>query len=115
MVAVHAAIASQEQYIKNQNILDDFEDITLSTNSRNPTIMDYDGFIGFANDSNGSKSYSVYINQKQVLLYVGGSTNYRSAQWCPVQKGDEIYTANSPALSYLRGRFYKLRDYTART
>lgn len=101
-------------YIKNQNILDDFENITLSTSSSNPTIMDYDGFIGFANQSDGSASYSVYINQKQVLLYLGANTNYRCAQWCPVQKGDEIYTANTPSLTYLMGRFYKLRDYNAR-
>lgn len=98
------------EYVKNQNLLSDLENITLSTNGSNPSIMEYDGFlICYHNYGhiivNGT---SFPLGQAQP----SGVYNVENTNTIPVKKGDSVYTDVTPTRSI--ARFYKQRDYGGR-
>lgn len=108
-------IDQMKAYIRNQNVLSDFEDITISTDSNNPTVMRYDGFIAVANIGNGGTYRFIYVNNIEVDVNHHFNTYSRTADWLPVSKGDNVYIASTGNIAWIRGRFYKLRDYSDRT
>lgn len=97
------------EYIRNQNILSDWEDITISTSSSSPTVMPYDGFIYL------STGYTVnlYINNALFLISKHSDTQGASACMVAVRKGDKVYI-NGDKVPLSRVAYYKLRDYTGR-
>lgn len=105
-------------YIENQNLLSDFETITLSNSSATPTEMEYDGFLLITRRAvviGGSASSTVNINGIAFTLDYSTTGNYigSSLDTQPVKKGDVVFV--SGALSTIaRARFFKNRDYTNR-
>lgn len=112
---------SEKAYIRNQNLLSDWEDITIPVGSANAITMDYDGFLtGFINASNNGTVYAVYYiidqngvegkdaNNAAYLQYSGGVT-------VVFKKGDKIYKTASQGSNFAeKVRYYKQRDYTGR-
>lgn len=102
-----------KQYIREQNELDEMEDITLSTSSNNPTVMQYDGFliVGYSYGGN------VYVNNKAYNLGTNqpsGVYSVQNANTIPIKKGDLVYKSTSANLHVSRVIYYKKRDYTDR-
>lgn len=95
--------------------LSDFEDITISTNSSNPTEMAYDGYIYItgSTDVNVGKS-KLYVNGVVVDQFDCSNwvTNALSSNF---KKGDQIYTTGWRDLTTpQKVRYYKKRDYSNR-
>lgn len=103
-------------YVQNQLILSDWEDITISTNVASPTIMQYDGYISIPKLNNSSSV--ITINGITIMeSLAGASLNVSVSLLCPVKKGDAVkVNSNGPTNDGLtsKARFYKLRDYTGR-
>lgn len=100
-----------EQYIRNQNILSDLENITLSTDSNNPTIMQYDGILYTSPIGGSGYEWNAFINGVDVgHNSIGG--NGRIGITVVFKKGDSIYATrlNNPC----KVCYYKLRDYSNR-
>ena len=98
-------------YIANQLELSDYEDITISTNSASPTVMQYDGFIYI-----GTRySADLYINATSFLISVHDGTPGGGACMVAVRKGDKVYIHSSNKEITERVAYYKLRDYSKRT
>lgn len=97
------------EYIRNQNILSDWEDITISTSSSSPTVMPYDGFIY----SFTSHNVELYINTTPFIISNHNTISGNGACMIAVRKGDRVYI-NSDSESTERVAYYKLRDYTGR-
>lgn len=111
-------IANLKTYIKNQNILSNFETITISTNSASPTIMSYDGFLtlNWAKASGESeKSERFYINGIEINWLLA-STQPRGSNTLTlsVKKGDTVYLSSSVYISTSIVRYFKSRDYSGR-
>ena len=90
--------------------LSDFEDITISTDSNNPTPIPYDGFVLFQQAGNSTQvsEFSVYVNGTLIGMTRAASYANRDAEQCislPVKKGDTVYT--SKAVSASQARYYK--------
>ena len=111
-------IDQMKEYIRNQNVLSDFEDITISTDANNPTEMRYDGFLLISVlDGRGTTPY-VNIDGTQYLLTnnntdIGGTTVN-----IPIKKGQKVYlilAGLSISSITCRLMYYKLRDYSDRT
>ena len=104
------------EYIRNQNILSDWEEAALSTNANLPTIMQYDGFISGKLFTNSTGMATLYINGTAFAMMATVTkvhTHYRFD--IPVKKGDSIYyVPNGSDMDSLFARYYKLRDYTGR-
>lgn len=107
------------EYIRNQNILSDWENITLPTTAATAITMQYDGFIYIDAHAEG-EGVGAWVN-----LYVNGKLFRNRADTgaynintpsltVPVKKGDVVYLDNSPKVVNKRATFYKLRDYTGR-
>lgn len=99
------------EYVRNQNLLSDLENITISTNSSSPSIMEYDGFLMCYNGDGGY----IYINGVGFILgqvQPSGVYNVENTNTIPVKKGDSVYTDVTP--TRLIARFYKQRDYGGR-
>ena len=78
--------------------LSDYEDITISSDSNNPTVMDYDGFYTLSIGSSGAgPSLKVYVNGVQIGGFgTGGQyTSIIGQITIPFKKGDSIYKVNS--------------------
>lgn len=91
----------------DHSVLSDWESITISTDSNNPTVMDYDGFLH--NDSNAS-NMTFFVSQDNGLTWRKFYTlldahNERDSVTAIVNKGDLVYTEN--ILSGTYGAFYK--------
>lgn len=122
MAAVHAAIALQEQYIKNQNILDDFE-LLQKGNGTVTGTCDYDGVIcinTLRDSSMGALYYATITDPSGNVMYLDGSGDggLEASVSIPVKKGDSytiqlVRTTGNKSL--VKARWYKLRDYTTRT
>lgn len=97
------------EYIRNQNILSDWEDITISTCSSSPTVMPYDGFIY----SHTGHTVVLYINTTPFTMTSHDNAPGNSACMIVVRKGDKVYIHRSSG-SIERVAYYKLRDYTGR-
>ncbi len=103
--------------------LDGWENITLSTDPNNPTIMDYDGFIRagfntFGAGGDGSQ-FHIYINGVDFLdAYIVSSTyNFTASQSLAISKGDSVYcsfTRLTAGSFKSLGNYYKKRDYSNR-
>lgn len=98
------------EYIRNQNVLSDYEIITLPSTSTTAIEMPYDGFIIY--NASGSPAI-MYINGVQM-----GISNVTTGQTCMTamfKKGDLIYgTNNNASGATTRVAYYKLRDYSGR-
>jgi len=109
-----------QEYIRNQNILDDWELISISTDSNNPTVMPYDGFLEMCVQGEQKSGTIVYVNGEPVSNYyivfdlqIAGNT-YAITHSLPVKKGDRIYRIGALNVASCYARYYKLRDYTGR-
>ena len=87
--------------------LRELENFTISTDSTNPTVMNYDGFIGIETSFGGSdNNISIYINGQKALT-TGGAVNVHNV-WFPVRAGDEVYyTYYNYNVYSIKARFYK--------
>ena len=81
--------------------LGDLEDVTISRDTNNPTIMEYDGIIL----SSGNAEPSYYINGIKVAeLHWGNNSNVYQATTLSVKKGDSVcITINN---SFTKARWY---------
>ena len=98
-----------QRYVENQNLLSDYEDITISGNPSAPTRMEYDGYVTVI--ENGlDQGVKLYINGKNA-----GRANRHEAVTVFVAKNDKLHLMN-PSTNGIDAyaRFYKLRDYTGR-
>ena len=105
-----ALLAQMAQHIRNQNILSDYEDITISTDSANPTVMQYDGFIYLTTRFRAD----LYINTTSFLISDHDGVAGGGACMVAVRKGDRVYITRSRQDTIGRVAYYKLRDYTGR-
>jgi hypothetical protein len=112
-------------YLGNTNVLpcvfdhsklSDYEDITLSTDSSNPTTMDYDGYLSLrcngALVSSADYGFDVYVNGVMVASShnnVGSAHVYSPGLFLAVNKGDLVYVNRSLAIS--KACFYKSHKY----
>ena len=97
------------RYVEDQNLLSDYEDITISGNPSAPTRMEYDGYVTVI--ENGlDQGVKLYINGKNA-----GRANRHEAVTVFVAKNDKLHLMN-PSTNGIDAyaRFYKLRDYTGR-
>jgi hypothetical protein len=111
---VEPDIYATKGYIRDQNVLSEWEDITLPTSAATAITMDYDGYL--YTDVLLASSYGVFIYINGVLTRIGdngtGTSAYYTDSFIPVKKGDVIYITSTPSAS--KAAFYKLRDYTGR-
>lgn len=117
-IEVDKDLYATKGYIRDQNVLDDYEAVTISQSSASPTIMPYDGFLHISYPAvSGGTGYARAI-------VINGITSGISAQAAadqyiyvpPIefQKGDSVYLTSSATPAQLNARYYKLRDYTGR-
>ena len=105
------------EYIRNQNVLSDYENITLPTTAASAITMPYDGYLTVTWSGVNDDGYSraIYVNGVQhAHSGKGPGLEYRIA--CldvPIKKGDTVY-CNNPNTIQANVRYYKLRDYTGR-
>ena len=96
------------EYIRNQNILSDWEEAALSRSSSSPTVMPYDGFIYLSTRHN----INLYINTVLFPITDHNNTPGGGACMVAVRKGDKVYINGDDSIE--RVAYYKLRDYTGR-
>lgn len=102
---------STKEYIRNQNILSEYEDITISTSSSSPTVMPYDGFIYLGT----GKNVELYINTTHFFITDHTSISGSGACMVAVRKGDRVYINHNGSGNLIeKVAYYKLRDYTGR-
>lgn len=100
------------KYVRNQNILSDYENITIGKTVETATTMQYDGYINIMANSTGT--LYVYLNGETLIYYrIAGASYCDLPVTIAVKKGDVIYT-NNVTTSASKARFYKLRDYSGR-
>lgn len=102
-----------QRYAQNQNLLSDFEAITISDNASAPTRMEYDGYVTVR-----------YLHASSInLIYINGlcvasapkSDSGETAVTVFVAKGDALHLSQRNSSDReAKARFYKLRDYTGR-
>ena len=87
--------------------LGDIEDITLSQDSNNPTVMAYDGVLHLAGGSSNACVITVFINGMQ-FASCGVGSGYGEGLITPFKKGDNIYiTVYASNLTVSKVRYYK--------
>lgn len=93
--------------------MSDYEQISLSNNSANPTEMQYDGFLVASSSQSGNVVFRIYINGVEISdSRPQGGTGYASVAF---NKGDKIYYQTSgSSIQNQYARFYKKRDYSNR-
>ena len=104
-------------YLQNQNRLSAMEQVTISVDSNNPTVAEFDGFLIVENtltSSNGTTTRHFYINgvdlsAQSISQYAVQRSEYLTL---PVRKGDEIYTGIAGYVLHAYFMYYKARDYT---
>lgn len=110
------------EYIRQQNILSDWETITPTGSGPYTYIAPYDGVIAFDNKQWTSTNNLGYVLVNGVgcsnfgQIY-GGTTvppHYTSMS-VTVKKGDVVTASATPAWWDFKARWYKLRDYGDRT
>jgi hypothetical protein len=98
------------EYIRKQNVLSEWEDITLPTSVETAITMQYDGIICATLKGKAGNTFDIYVNG--IPLY---SSVSRDTVTVPFKKGDTVYcvlTGSTTETNYVR--YYKLRDYTGR-
>jgi len=112
---------SVKAYIRNQNLLSDWESITIPVGAENAIIMNYDGFFaGFFNAASNSLNVQYFlVDQNGVEGGDGGYVVHKQSSagvTLPFKKGDKIYkrisSQNGTFIETVR--YYKQRDYTGR-
>ena len=101
-----------QRYVENQNLLYDFEDITISDKAATPTRMEYDGYVTVI-DNSAASGVRLYING----VCVGCAEQNKSRDTAVtvfVAKNDDLHLLYSSGSHVTKARFYKLRDYTNR-
>lgn len=92
--------------------LSDWEDITISTNSANPTEMLYDGILNCNCSAGGGAAISIFINGVATNNHANNGGSLGDTIY--VQKGDEVYTTISSGTLTSKVRWFKKRDYSNR-
>lgn len=96
--------------------LSDWENITISLNSNNPTVMNYDGFLLLHGIS--SSSYKIFISQDNGVTWIdyqGIDADYAQIQTTiPFNKGDCFYRSSKVSGQQDYVSYYKKRDYSNR-
>lgn len=112
---------SVKAYIRNQNLLSDWESITIPIGAENAITMDYDGFIMAIYSATGGSATVIYyvIDQDGNIARDTGHATYNTfsnGATLVFKKGDKIYkTASQASVQYAEeARYYKQRDYTGR-
>ncbi len=105
------------EYIRNQNILSDYEDITLPTTAATAMTMPYDGVYILANYG-VSNVHHIYLNGIEISAGTTGNntTGASTSSTILFKKGDTMYRLNTYTGSTFAEHvaYYKLRDYTGR-
>lgn len=105
------------EYIRNQNILSDYEDITLPTTAATAITMPYDGVYILANYG-VSDIHHIYLNGIEISAGITGNstTGASTSSTILFKKGDTMYRLNTYTDSTFveHVAYYKLRDYTGR-
>ena len=88
----------------------------MSTDSNNPTVMQYDGVINLWSEHNAQNqaTFNVYVNSKLVQRSYSGNFVNVSVGGVTVKKGDEVYLTGTATPFMSEARFYKKRDYSNR-
>lgn len=109
---------SVKAYIRNQNLLSDWEDITFTTTD---TTMPYDGYLQVFVYTSSGYGYATYTvtdgNNIQHRIGGGSYLNYfTGGVFLAFKKGDRIRRASVGVNTVLeeKVRYYKQRDYTGR-
>lgn len=105
-------------YIENQNLLSDFETITLGNSQAAAVEMEYDGFLFVTRRAvviGGSTTGVVHINDVSFSLDYSTTGNYigSSIDTYPIKKGDVVFVTGALSTS-AHARYFKQRDYTNR-
>lgn len=106
------------EYIRNQNVLSDYESITLPATAATAMTMPYDGVYILANYG-VSFVHDIYLNGNKISVGITGNetTGASTSSTILFKKGDTMYRSlSSYAQSSLSEHvaYYKLRDYTGR-
>jgi hypothetical protein len=92
-------------YSYDKSRLGEWEKVTISTDSNNPTVMPYDGFLTVRNLV-GTSSFNVYVNG-EIITNEGASYNAPRGKTLPFRKGDLIYTNETQdSSSYFLACYY---------
>jgi hypothetical protein len=96
------------------NLLSEWEDITLPTSAATAITMDYDGYLHTEVLLDRTESVRMYINGAALSIGDNSSNNSQYVAWSntPVKKGDVIYVTRAPERS--KAAFYKQRYYGGR-
>ena len=91
--------------------LGDYESITISTSSINPTIMEYDGFVSANCYSNTNNSIGIFVNGDS-LIFISNDSSSSTVGLniiAPVRKGDSVWIQGTLGVnvSNVKARFYK--------
>lgn len=109
------------EYIRNQNILSDYEAVTLPTSSASAITIPYDGYITLsytASAAYGQANVFCIRNGVTVKLFSGANPATQAlAGTFPVQKNDKVFvdlTSGGSFYGTQYAQYYKLRDYRGR-
>lgn len=102
------------EMLTKENLLSEWEDITLPTSAATAITMDYDGYLHTEVLLNTTESVRMYINGASLSIGDNSSNNSQYVAWSntPVKKGDVIYVSRAPERS--KAVFYKQRYYGGR-
>ena len=105
------------EYIRNQNILSDYEDITLPTTATTAITMPYDGVYILANYG-VINIHHIYLNGIEISAGTTGNntTGASTSSTILFKKGDTMYRSHTYTDSTFveHVAYYKLRDYSGR-
>jgi hypothetical protein len=104
-------IDQMKEYIRNQNELSDWEEVTLPDSYTSALTMQYDGFLSCSCNAGSGAVTEIYINNERVA-----QSAYSNSFIIPFKKYDRVHYggvypnyAGSPIVAY-----YKKRDYSNR-
>lgn len=108
---------SEKAYIRNQNLLSDWEDIILTTTD---TTMPYDGYLQVFVYTSSGYGYVTYTikDRNNIQHRIGGGAyldKFTGGVFLAFKKGDRISkTVGVNSVLEEKVRYYKQRDYTGR-
>lgn len=119
-IDVDTSLYATKGYIRDQNYLADWEDITVSGTTSNTVTAEYDGFMNIVTPATDSGVVTTVTVNGTAVPY---STGYRSSNatndgiyGLALVKGDEVViTTNAGAIRGISVRYYTKRDYSNRS
>lgn len=84
-----------------------YEAITVSTNSANPTVMQYDGLLSLSIRENQNTVGSVYVNEVEIARFYVTSSLASQHVVIPFNKGDSIYITSNATFLTSNVAYYK--------